>query len=261
MHSLAEGALAVLTSATDKVALTNQAASLWRAGGWPVGTLGLAPERPARPQRPLLQSASHMPRRRITRGTAGRIGLLHALAHIELNAIDLAWDMVLRFGQGMPTAFLSDWVHVAEEEALHFALLAARLAELGAAYGDLPAHDGLWEAAQDTANDRLARLAVVPMVLEARGLDVTPQMIQRLAEVEDQASAGILQRIHDDEIGHVAIGLTWFHHEATSRGLTPATAWQEAVRTHFRGAVKPPFNHTSRSRAGFPADWYEALAA
>ena len=151
-----------------------------------------------------------MPRRRNFGSQAGRIALIHALAHIELNAIDLAWDIIARFHDNrLPRAFYDDWVGVAAEEAEHFALLADRLAALGAAYGDLPAHDGLWEAAAATAHDLLARLAIVPLVLEARGLDVTPEMILRLERADDTASAAILGRIYQDEIGHVAVGMRW----------------------------------------------------
>jgi len=203
-----------------------------------------------------------VPRRTISAGPKGRIALLHALAHIELNAIDLAWDIVARFaGAGLPDVFCDDWVGVAGDEARHFLLLAGRLADLGAAYGDLPAHDGLWQSAAGTAHDLLARLAVVPMVLEARGLDVTPAMVAKLEAVGDRESAAILRTIHDDEIGHVAVGRRWFQHVCGQRGLDPASTFQRLVREHFKGQVKPPFNRDSRDRAGFPPGYYEPLAA
>jgi len=203
-----------------------------------------------------------MPKRRNFGSQAGRIALLHALAHIELNAIDLAWDILARFGDpALPREFYDDWVGVAAEEAEHFALLAARLEGLGAAYGDLPAHDGLWEAAASTAHDLLARLAVVPLVLEARGLDVTPEMILRLERAGDAPSAVLLRRIYHDEIGHVAVGLRWFEWLCRRRGLDPAVAFHDCVRRHFTGALKPPFNIEARSAAGFPAAYYEPLAA
>ncbi len=203
-----------------------------------------------------------MPRRRAGGSLAGRIALLHALAHIELNAIDLAWDLIARFtGEEMPRAFYDDWVAVADEEARHHALIAARLAELGAAYGDLPAHDGLWEAAQATAHDLLARLAVVPLVLEARGLDVTPDMIERLGRLGDAASAKVLQVIYDDEIGHVGTGRRWFDWLCARHGLVPVESYHRLVRKYFRGALKPPFNRAGREAAGLPAAFYEALAA
>ena len=220
------------------------------------------PPRPARPERPLLRPPKEMAKRRAFGSPAGRIALLHALAHIELNAVDLAWDLLARFaGEGLPRDFSDDWVGVAAEEACHFELLADRLAELGARYGDLPAHDGLWEAAAATANDLLARLAVVPLVLEARGLDVTPEMAARLERVGDPESAEILRQIYRDEIGHVATGLRWFDCLCLARGLNPQAIFQERVRRFFKGDLKPPFNHEARARAGFPRHYYEPLAA
>ena len=221
-----------------------------------------APPRPARSDRPLLRPPKEMAKRRAFGSPAGRIALLHALAHIELNAIDLAWDLVARFaGEQLARPFFDDWVEVAAEEACHFELLTARLAELGAGYGDLPAHDGLWEAAAATANDLLARLAVVPLVLEARGLDVTPDMVARLERIGDTESAAILRRIYRDEIGHVAAGLRWFDQLCGARGLNPEAVFRDRVRRFFKGELKPPFNHQARAAAGFPRDYYEPLTA
>ena len=220
------------------------------------------PARPARPERPPLTPPREMKRRRNLGSSAGRIALIHALAHIELNAIDLGWDIIARFsGEGLPREFFDDWVGVAAEEAEHFALLAARLAALGGAYGDLPAHDGLWEAAAATAHDLIARLAVVPLVLEARGLDVTPEMTRRLQRAGDTDSAAILDRIYADEIGHVAVGARWFERLCRARGLDPAATFRDRVRRHFTGALKEPFNRAARDAAGMPADWYAPLAA
>ena len=262
--TLAGAAVAVLEAADPelKVQLSREVAEAWRRGLIAdVGT-GAPPARPARPEQPPLMAPRHVPRRRISAGPRGRIALLHALAHIELNAIDLAWDLIARFaGPELPRAFADDWVKVAEEEAKHFGLLSRRLQELGARYGDLPAHDGLWQAATATAHDLLARLAVVPLVLEARGLDVTPAMIAKLKAAGDEASAGILETIYQDEIGHVAIGRRWFEWLCETRGLTPARAWQDQVRRHFRGAVKPPFNEAARAAAGFPTTTYLPPAA
>ena len=191
-----------------------------------------------------------------------RVALLHALAHIELNAIDLAWDIIARFGAAdTPRAFFDDWVKVGEEEAIHFSLLQARLVELGATYGDLPAHDGLWQAAEETSHDLLARLAIVPLVLEARGLDVTPATIADFRRAGDEASAAILDRIYRDEIGHVGAGMRWFHHFAEAAGLDPKQAWQDRVRRHFKGTLKPPFNDAARKDAGFDPDFYRSLSA
>jgi uncharacterized ferritin-like protein (DUF455 family) len=232
----------------------------WRAGDIEVGrATPLA--RPARPERPHLLSPRDMPRRRNLGSPAGRIALLHALAHIELNAIDLAWDLIARFGgDGLPREFFDDWVGVAAEEAEHFQLLSSRLAALGGAYGDLPAHDGLWSAAAATAHDLIARLAIVPLVLEAHGLDVSPEMIQRLRRADDTKSTVILERIYRDEIGHVAVGRRWFEWLCRRRGDNPEVVFQANVRRYFAGTLKPPFNYAARDQAGFPAAYYEPLA-
>jgi uncharacterized ferritin-like protein (DUF455 family) len=246
----------------EKVALPAEAAAAWRSGA--LAAIGEArpPDRPARPERPALLLPRDMPKRRSGGAPASRIALLHALAHIELNAIDLAWDVVARFAAAdLPRGFYDDWVGVASEEARHHALLAARLAALGAAYGDLPAHDGLWQAAAATAHDLLARLAVVPLVLEARGLDVTPAMIARLERAGDADSAAALRVIYADEIGHVAVGRRWFEWLCLRRGLPPAETWRALVRRHFKGALKPPFNRPARAAAGLAAEFYEPLAA
>ena len=242
--------------------MTRATAAAWQSCAMAEIGCGTPPVRPARPPRPLLLPPRDMPRRRAGGSLAGRIALLHALAHIELNAIDLAWDLVARFtDQQLPRGFYDDWVAVAAEEAKHHTLVAARLAELGAAYGDLPAHDGLWEAAQTTAGDLLARLAVVPLVLEARGLDVTPAMIARLNRFGDARSAAILQVIYDDEIGHVAIGLRWFAWLCAGRGAEPIATYQRLVRRHFKGMLKPPFNHGGREAAGLAAHYYAPLSS
>jgi uncharacterized ferritin-like protein (DUF455 family) len=254
--------VAILATADPaaKAAASRELVGAWRDGELAVGEAAPT-SRPARPARPMLRPPKEMAKRRAFGSRAGRIALLHALAHIELNAIDLAWDLVARFaGAGLPRGFFDDWVGVAGEEARHFQLLAGRLAELGAGYGDLPAHDGLWEAAAATADDLLARLAVVPLVLEARGLDVTPEMAARLERVGDAESAAILRRIYRDEIGHVATGLRWFHWLCRERGATPQTVFQDRVRRFFKGELKPPFDHQARAAAGFPRSYYEPLA-
>ncbi|MBT5944014.1 MAG: ferritin-like domain-containing protein [Rhodospirillaceae bacterium] len=215
------------------------------------------PDRPQRPTKPALLQPADVPRRKINRGTAGRIAQLHALAHIELNAVDLAWDIIARFsGRDLPREFYDDWVLVADEEAKHFGLLADRLSDFDAAYGDLPAHDGLWDSAIETRHDLAARLAVVPLVLEARGLDVTPMMITKLRGVDDEESAAMLEIIYRDEIGHVEIGHRWFEFECGRLGLDALSHWRDLVERHFRGALKPPFNIEARDAAGLPQDWY-----
>ncbi len=260
--TLAAHAVAVLGAAQPdaKVALSREAAALWRAGGIAVGEAH-PPERPARPARPVLRPPRDMPRRRAARTTAARIALLHALAHIELNAIDLAWDIVARFtAEAPPRGFYDDWVGVALDEARHFELLTRRLGELGAAYGDLPAHDGLWETARASADDLLARLALVPLVLEARGLDVTPAMCARLRAAGDHPSADLLEIIYRDEIGHVAAGRRWFVFVCARRGLDEAATFHELVERRFTGGLKPPFNTRARDAAGIPAQFYAPWA-
>lgn len=261
-RSLADTARAVLAAADpfEKLRLTQAASKAWQAGALAaIGGAG-APDRPARPAMPELRRPGDMPRRRAGGSLANRVALLHALAHIELNAIDLAWDMIARFSdKALPREFAADWLGVASEEAKHFGLLTDRLAELEARYGDMPAHDGLWEAAETTRGDLLARLAVVPLVLEARGLDVTPAMIESLVRAGDTASAVVLQTIYEEEIGHVAIGWRWFRHVAMARGLDPDVAWPDLVRKHFRGRLKPPFNDPARLAAGFAEPLYAAL--
>ena len=260
--TLGEAAVAVLTTPApvDKIALTHELARAWRAGALPVGDPVAPPARPARPEKPELRLPRDMPKRRAAGSAANRVALLHALAHIELNALDLALDLIARFGGDRPRDFYDDWLRVADEEATHHDLLAVRLAALGAAYGDLPAHDGLWQAAEATSHDLLARLAVVPLVLEARGLDVTPAMIASLEGAGDAEDAAVLRRIYQDEIGHVAIGRKWFDVVSAERGLAPEPTWQNLVRRHFKGRLKRPFNAEARAQAGLPPRLYEPLA-
>jgi uncharacterized ferritin-like protein (DUF455 family) len=257
--SLLAAAVEVLASADPaaKAQASHRAAEAWRAGALAIGSAQPS-DRPARPDRPQLLAPKEMPKRKAGGNAAKRVALLHALAHIELNAIDLAWDLIARFGRDdMPRAFFDDWVKVADEEALHFELLSARLQELGAAYGDFPAHDGLWEAATVTAQDLLARLAIVPLVLEARGLDVTPATVADMNRAGDAATAALLERIYQDEIGHVAAGMRWFEHFARAAGHDPQSHWQAMLKQHFRGTLKPPFNDTARAAAGMPSGYYQ----
>ncbi|MCB9947305.1 MAG: ferritin-like domain-containing protein [Rhodospirillaceae bacterium] len=266
LASIAEGADAVLRTADPaaKATMARGIAAAW-AGGH-IRRIGRTdpPDRPARPPRPVLRPPREMPKRRPT--AAGRAALLHAVAHIELNAIDLAADIIARFsdpdraGVDLPAAFFADWLQVADDEARHFEMVSARLKDYGCAYGDLPAHDGLWQAATDTRGDLVARLAIVPMVFEARGLDVTPPMIAALRRAGDDASADVLQTILDDEIGHVAAGHRWFLYACDRRGLPPVDTWQALARRHAPGAVKPPFNADARAAAGMGPELYLPLA-
>ena len=207
---------------------------------------------PGRPVRPVLVGPSAVPRRGLG-SAAGRAALIHAVAHIEFNAINLALDAALRF-RGLPDDYYADWLSVAQDEARHFRMLSARLAELGHAYGDFSAHNGLWEAAEKTAHDVLVRMALVPRVLEARGLDVTPGMIGRLREVGDEVTAGILEVILSEEVRHVSLGTHWFHALCAQRGWVPAPTFAALLNEH-RMRLHPPFNLEARTRAGFePAE-------
>lgn len=190
----------------------------------------------------------------------GRIALWHALAHIEFVAIDLALDIAGRFGAELGREFVDDFLGVAADEAMHFALLERKLRSLGSFYGAMPAHGGLWEAAEATAHDVAARLAIVPMVLEARGLDVTPATRDRVRSTGDDQGARLLQRILDDEIRHVAIGTRHFVAWCRNRTESPQTAWQKLVSQHFRGSLKAPFNDSARLAAGLSRDFYARLA-
>lgn len=244
-----------------KIGAARAAARAWRRGALVHAFDVAMPDRPARPPAPLLLPANRMPKRGKAGSTRSRIAMLHALAHIEYGAIDLAFDMAGRFGAGLPRAFVDDWIGVGADEAMHFALLDRRLRALGSHYGALPAHDGLWEAAGETAHDLLARLAVVPMVLEARGLDVTPALVAAFERAGDPRSAAILGRIYRDEIRHVAAGARWFKSACESRDFAAVPHWQGLIRTHFRGALKPPFNDSARGEAGLSREYYSGVAA
>ncbi|MEZ5696464.1 MAG: ferritin-like domain-containing protein [Sphingomonadaceae bacterium] len=235
------------------------------ARGWRLGRLAFTfavpmPDEPARPEHPELLPPNRMPKRGKGGSERARIALWHALAHIEFVAIDLALDMAGRFGEAMGEEFVSDFLAVAADEAMHFALLERKLHSLGSHYGALPAHGGLWQAAAETAYDVAARLAVVPMVLEARGLDVTPATLERIRATGDENGARILERILDDEIRHVGIGAKHFRFVSSARKQAPADHWKMLVRSHFRGAVKPPFNDSARLAAGLSRDYYAELA-
>ena len=235
------------------------------ARDWRLGRLAFAfdvamPGRPARPENPELLPPNRMPKRGRGGSERGRIALYHALAHIEFVAIDLALDMAGRFGAELGEQGVSDFLSVAADEAMHFALLERRLRALGSHYGALPAHDGLWDAAHETRHDVAARLAIVPMVLEARGLDVTPFTIERLRAAGDGTGVKLLERILDDEIRHVRIGANHFAALCSRRGEGVENLWNALVRKHFRGAIKPPFNDSARAAAGLSPILYGALA-
>lgn len=250
-----------IPDAVEKAMATRRLHADWQSGGFPVHGEPAAPWRPARSARPELLPPREMPRRRRGGTRATRIALIHAIAHIELNAIDLAVDLVARFASpDLPRQFFDDWLQVADDEARHFLMLQRRLRDLEADYGDLPAHDGLWEAAMDTSHDLIARLAVAHMVLEARGLDVTPAMIERMQRLGDAETAQILSVIYRDEITHVAKATRWFGRLTGLEGAELERHWHAHVRAGFRGKLKRPFNESARREAGMEPDMYEPLA-
>jgi len=257
-RTLAQAACSVLNdpSPVGKVAKTREYVTAWKAGQVSEIGSGQPPLRPARPARPELKSPRDMPKRRPS-GQSGRFAFIHAIAHIELNAIDLAWDIVVRFtDELLPREFYDDWSEVALDEAEHFDLLATRLTDLGGGYGDLPAHDGLWDAAISTNNDLLARLAIVPMTLEARGLDTTPTAITRLRQTGDQKTADILEVIAREEIPHVRAGVHWFETLCRQRGIEPVSTFHGLIESRFAGTPKPPFNEEARAKAGMAPEYF-----
>jgi uncharacterized ferritin-like protein (DUF455 family) len=263
MPSLDEAARSVLLTADPhaKRRAARAFARAWRRGEIDHCCTAAMPDQPAWPERPQLLAPNQMPKRGKGGSERGRIALLHALAHIEFVAIDLAVDLVGRFGDQFPRAFVDDWVAVAADEAMHFALLDRRLGQLGSHYGALPAHGGLWDAARSTADDALARLAIVPMVLEARGLDVTPATVDRFRAAGDEVSARILSRIYKDEIRHVRAGTDWFGWLCDERGFNAVETWQSLVKSRFRGILKPPFNDSARHDAGLTQEYYAVIAS
>ena len=263
MQTLGEAARAVLLTPDphDKRRAARRLALAWRQGRLAHRCDTAMPDQPAWPAQPELLAPNRMPKRGKGGSERGRIALLHALAHIEFVAIDLAIDLIGRFAGEFPREFVDDWIGVAADEAMHFALLDRRLRTLGSHYGALPAHAGLWEAAEVTADDALARLAIVPMVLEARGLDVTPATVERFRAAGDETSARILSRIYKDEIRHVSAGTAWFGWMCDERGFNAVETWQTIVKLRFRGSLKPPFNDSARRDAGLTQEFYTVIAS
>ncbi|WP_163850688.1 ferritin-like domain-containing protein [Pseudooceanicola aestuarii] len=265
--TLAQMAVEVLTTADGraKTALSHAHAARWRASREPGATpipVGRAcpPPRPARPERPELLNPRDVPRRR-PGSPQGQLAILHAVAHIELNAVDLHWDLIARFGDiAMPAGYYDDWVKAADEESRHFNLMCDCLEAMGSHYGALPAHAGMWRAAEDTAQDIMGRLAVVPMVLEARGLDVTPGMIEIFSRAGLDDAVAALNVIYAEEVGHVAYGSKWFHYLCGRNEQDPKPLFHELVQRYFHGPLKPPFNEEKRAEAGLPPDFYWPLA-
>jgi uncharacterized ferritin-like protein (DUF455 family) len=214
---------------------------------------------PGRPAKPELVEPGKVPRRRLG-SLEGRAALVHAIAHIEFNAINLALDAACRF-RGMPDAYYTEWMSVAADEARHFVLLRDRLLELDYAYGDFPAHNGLWEMAQRTADSCLKRMALVPRVLEARGLDVTPGMIERLGQAGDTRTIAILGIILEEEVRHVEIGTRWFRFCCEKEGLESESTFLALLAEYFTGSIRGPFNLPARYQAGFTEREMEAIAS
>lgn len=262
MNSLFTAARACLDAATpdEKLACTFAAVEAFQRGelAIPADAPAPAPIRmPGRPARPRLVHPRELPRRGF--GTQeGLAAFVHAVAHIEFNAIDLAWDAAYRF-RGMPNAFYADWIGVAVDEARHFAMLRERLRQLGHDYGDFDAHNGLWEMAEKTAHDGLARMALVPRVLEARGLDVTPGMIVKLRSLGDFATVDILEVILREEVAHVAAGSRWYRWHCERAGVEPRARFRELLREYAGGVLHGPFNTQARLAAGFDEDELQGL--
>ncbi len=244
-----------------KVRLSAQTAAAIRAGvlARDARDVRSPAAKPGRPRRPALVPPRQLSRRGLDQ-PAGRAALVHAIAHIEFNAINLAWDAIQRFPD-MPAAFAADWARVADDEARHFTMLRERLRGLGYDYSDFPAHDGLWQMAEATGHDVLARMALVPRVLEARGLDVTPGMIARLERAGDVATAACLRVILREEVAHVAIGSHWFRWLCGLRGLAPRETYFRLLTEHMAGGVRRPLNRQARLAAGFDALELERLEA
>lgn len=262
MTSVAEAIRRTLLTgeARDKVMATRALVRAWRKGDLSWDFAAAMPDRPAWPAALELLPPNRMPKRNAGGSQRKAAALWHSLAHIEFVAIDLALDMAGRFGAQMGREFVSDFLSVAADEAMHFALIDRKLRAFGSHYGALPAHGGLWEAAEATRHDVAARLAVVPMVLEARGLDVTPATRDRALAQGDAHGARILQRILDDEIRHVAFGTKHFVALCKAEGILPEQQWKMLVERHFRGTLKPPFNDSARAAAGLSRDFYDRVA-
>lgn len=266
MRSLHYYACQVLhaSSPEDKVKSAHELSKLWRDNALKIESKPqhVPPENPGKPSSPELVPPQQLKRRRLG-SLHGRTALLHAIAHIEYNAINLAADMVARFVcdprivSADKREFVSDWIDVCDDEARHFTMIQDRLHEMDSFYGAFPAHDGLWQAAHATQFDIAARIAIAPMVLEARGLDVTPNMIEKLEKALDTKSADILKIIYEEEISHVAKGVKWFFYICNREQRHKQQYFKKLVATHFRGQLKPPFNINARESAGFPLSFYQ----
>ena len=254
--SLGSAACQVLLAAepTKKQSLSFSAVNSWKRGEFERPSVYSAPPRfPATERKPKLVNPKAIPRRK-GQSLESRVALLHSIAHIEYTAINLAWDIIVRFQiPKWPMSFYDDWVKVAADETKHFQLISERLQQLGYSYGDLPAHQGLWNAALDTYYDPIARLVKVPLCLEARALDVTPGIIKRLKSAGDHISADIIEKIAADEIEHVKIGWRWFNWLCKKNDFEPKEKFETVAKDFINAPPKPPFNKDARSKAGLPS--------
>jgi len=240
------------TDASSKCEMTAELYKCWQANALEVApqqSVVLPIDDPGRPDQPLLVDPRELERRSVATST-GRLRLLHAFAHIEFNAINIALDAIYRFRE-MPAQFISDWLQVASEEATHFQLLRQTLQQRGSDYGAFRAHRGLWDMVCKTRHDALHRMALVPRVMEARGLDVTPMMVKKFGQVDDHAAVAILERIYRDEIGHVRIGNYWYCELCRQRAVDAESTFRELLEHYMDGKLRGPFNWPARIEAGF----------
>jgi uncharacterized ferritin-like protein (DUF455 family) len=242
----------VNTSPVRKAEGVKSLNAAWLAGQVALNPAAVLPEPfdiPGRPEKPMLVSPLEVGRRSM-RTPEGRAALIHALAHIEFNAINLALDAVWRFAD-MPQIYYADWLKVAAEEAYHFNLLNGYLRNMGYQYGDFNAHNSLWEMTERTKADVLARMALVPRTMEARGLDASPPLRNKFVQIGDADAAGILDIILRDEISHVAIGNYWFNWLCEQRGLEPIACYEALAKQYSAPAMRKPLNMEARRKAGF----------
>ncbi|KAL2611447.1 hypothetical protein R1flu_023139 [Riccia fluitans] len=263
VHELAKWGELVLatTDPLEKALFTHQAFRLWKMGEMQIG-VGVAPDNPGRPSKPQLVPPREVPGPKDTDLTPSAHAM-HNLAHIELNAIDLAWDTLVRFSHAsdeLGRQFFADFLHVADDESRHFRWCLQRLNELGFSYGDIPAHNLLWKDCMRTSGSVKARLAVIPMIQEARGLDASPRLVKRLSGLADNRSAAIVRRIGEEEIAHVGVGVTWFLRVCEQLQIDPGVTFQEMI-DECNIELHGPFNHTARARAGLQREWYDKSEA
>lgn len=257
--SLAELGSTVL-STSDPIAkseVSHMAYTMWRRHNLPLG-IYKPPSRPARPPIPQLVSPKEIPAPKES-GLPLNAYMLHNLAHVELNAIDLAWDTVVRFSpysEILGEGFFADFAHVADDESRHFSWCAQRLAELGFKYGDMPAHNLLWRECEKSSDNVAARLAVIPLVQEARGLDAGPRLVKKLVGFGDNRTSKIVARIADEEVAHVAVGVYWFASVCQKMNCAPDTTFKDLLK-EYNVELKGPFNYSARDEAGIPRDWYD----